>query len=146
MTTKWPQLNALPTLENAAFAGVYRVDIPQAEHLAQTGARLGFHLARADLSACGAHKTQMLNELSHCLAMPATCARNWDALEDGLNDLSWLPAGGYVIIASADPRLPAVATALEILQTSCRQWAARRIPMWVFILDTGNSSTKEPDL
>jgi len=88
---------------------------------------------------------RVLSKLSQCLDMPPSCARNWDALEDGLNDLSWLPAGGYVIIANADPRLPAIATALEILQTSCRQWAVRDIPMWVLILDAGNSSTKEPD-
>ena len=59
------------------------------------------------------------------LAFPGYYGRNWDAFEEMVNDLSWLPAAGYVILydyvyrfAAAQPE--AWQVALAILQSAGR--------------------------
>ena len=48
-------------------------------------------------------KEDLLRRLSEEMKFPSYFGSNWDALEECLNDLSWLPARGYVIqFANAD--------------------------------------------
>src|SRR5215470_11349838 len=44
-------------------------------------------------------KDGLLFELARALEFPAGSGRNWDALEELLADLEWLPATGYLIVA-----------------------------------------------
>jgi RNAse (barnase) inhibitor barstar len=65
-------------------------------------------------------KAALLDEIASALAFPDWFGRNWDALDDCLGDLSWLPVGPISLVW-ADPRSlrdadpPSYATAIEIL-------------------------------
>jgi hypothetical protein len=76
----------------------------------------------------GATKRVLLDEMARVLAFPTHFGRTWDALEDCLTDLEWLPAPGYrLVIPSADrllPRRPAdYATFVTLLEDVGRAWA-----------------------
>jgi hypothetical protein len=75
---------------------------------------------------CGT-KRALLNELARVLAFPTHFGRTWDALEDCLTDLEWLPGAGYrLVIRAADrllPRDPAgYATLVALLTDVGRAW------------------------
>jgi hypothetical protein len=77
-------------------------------------------------------KGGLLDELARALEFPAHFGRNWDALEDCLNDLSWLEADGYVIgVTSAHAVLAREEpeeydTFVSILEAAGREWATPR--------------------
>ena len=56
----------------------------------------------------------LFDELDRGLRFPSYFGRNWDAVDECLRDLSWLPAEGYVLVVVGaerlwrrDPRMPA---------------------------------------
>lgn len=66
-------------------------------------------------------KTTLLHALYQSCEMPAYFGFNWDALQDSLNDFSWRPAKGYVLVfrnfALLETRAPEDAkTFLEIAE------------------------------
>ena len=72
-------------------------------------------------------KRALLDELGRALAFPAHFGRNWDALEDCLTDLGWLPARGYWLVVTAADRLlvrdpEGYATFLAVLEDVGRAW------------------------
>ena len=72
-------------------------------------------------------KRALLAELARVLDFPAHFGRNWDALEDCLTDLGWLPAAGYRLVVSAADRLLArdaagYATLVALLEDVGRAW------------------------
>ena len=76
----------------------------------------------------GRTKRALLDELGRVLEFPAHFGRNWDALEDCLTDLGWLPGAGYwLVVLAADrllPRDPAgYATLVALLEDVGRAWA-----------------------
>jgi hypothetical protein len=50
-------------------------------------------------------KARLLDELARALAFPPHFGQSWDALEDCLTDLEWLPAAGYRLVVVAADRL-----------------------------------------
>jgi hypothetical protein len=57
---------------------------------------------------------KLLDALAVGFSFPGYFGRNWDAVDECLRDLSWLPADGYVLVVAGaerfwrrDPRLPA---------------------------------------
>jgi RNAse (barnase) inhibitor barstar len=64
----------------------------------------GFVAARLDGRRCRT-KRALLDELARDLGFPAHFGRTWDALEDCLTDLEWLPAAGYRLVITAADRL-----------------------------------------
>jgi RNAse (barnase) inhibitor barstar len=90
----------------------------------------GFAFRRIDGSRCRT-KAALLKELARVLAFPAHFGRNWDALEDCLTDLDWLPADGYLLwFARADALLAGreadYATLVDLLDSIGRAWATRQ--------------------
>lgn len=85
-------MNALPL--TVQHNGVYRAP-PQA--LAAETAAL--QRLAADLG-CATGKKAALRALARALSVPATFGGNWDALNDALQDLSWLPQQGIVLTLS----------------------------------------------
>jgi len=84
-----------------------------------------------------------LKEFSRALEFPDYCGCNWDALEECLTDLEWLPAKGYVVlITDAQAVIPdeeeEYETLLEILNDVGEAWSkgqtssGRRAPFHVF--------------
>ena len=73
-------------------------------------------------------KRALLAELARALEFPAHFGRTWDALEDCLTDLDWLPGAGYCLVVHAADRLLArdetgYATFVALLQDVGRAWA-----------------------
>ena len=73
-------------------------------------------------------KRALLDELARALGFPAHFGRTWDALEDCLTDLGWLPGAGYRLVVLAADRLltrdPAgYATVVALLEDVGRAWA-----------------------
>ena len=73
-------------------------------------------------------KRALLGELSRALGFPAHFGRTWDALEDCLTDLGWLPGAGYRLIILAADRLLArdpagYTTFVALLDDVGRAWA-----------------------
>ena len=72
-------------------------------------------------------KEKLLAILAQRLKFPPWAGRNWDALEELLRDLSWLPHGPVTLIHSDLPFGPGGehrSTYLAILGEACRYWAA----------------------
>ena len=73
-------------------------------------------------------KRALLAEMARVLGFPAHFGRTWDALEDCLTDLGWLPGRGYRLIVLAADRLLArdpvgYATFVALLADIGRAWA-----------------------
>jgi RNAse (barnase) inhibitor barstar len=72
-------------------------------------------------------KQALLAEMARGLGFPAHFGGTWDALEDCLTDLDWLPATGYRLVILAADRLlrqePAsYATLVALLEDVGRAW------------------------
>ena len=91
----------------------------------------GYHIAEITIGEAG--KEQLLNELAAALRFPAYFGHNWDALEECLKDLSWLPAQGYIVWLKDSTRLwqlqtSVAGTLVEIVLGAAEWWARKRIP------------------
>jgi hypothetical protein len=64
----------------------------------------GVVLRRLDGGTCRT-KRALLAELARALEFPAYVGRNWDALEEALGDLEWLPAAGYALVIDGAEQL-----------------------------------------
>ena len=77
------------------------------------------------------NKSGLLSEFARALEFPADSGPNWDAFEELLADLEWLPATGYLILVTdADELLaddPADYDAfIEIVKAVAGEWASPR--------------------
>lgn len=73
-------------------------------------------------------KADLMNEFAAVLQFPSYFGHNWDALDECLADLEWLPGAGYVfVIRHALNTLQndddAFQTLLQVLDSSGREWA-----------------------
>ena len=83
-------------------------------------------------------KEQLLDAFARPLSFPVTFGRNWDALADALQDLSWHPAGAYVFhVQDASQAKRALAaqwvTLLEILSATAMYWKSHGRPFIVMV-------------
>lgn len=97
----------------------------------------------------------LFNEFARALAFPDYFGHNWDALEECLADLEWLPAKGYILlITDTQAVLPEVEedydTLLEILDDAGEAWSkghtadGRSAPFHVvFIIDEQDKSRRK---
>ncbi|MCC6169896.1 MAG: barstar family protein [Caldilineaceae bacterium] len=83
-------------------------------------------------------KASFLRAAGQALDFPAYAGHNWDAFEELVNDLSWAPARGYVILyedayhfAAAQPA--AWQTARAVLQAAVAEWSEQQIPLVVLL-------------
>lgn len=68
-------------------------------------------------------------EMANVLAFPDYFGHNWDALEECLADLEWLPGKGYVLLFTSADQILAddddeFATLLEVLSDAGEAWAS----------------------
>ncbi len=105
-------------------------------HCAEAAMR-GAQCLRVDLEGC-ADKQELLARISDALAFPDWFGGNWDALFDCLNDMSWMPAEGYLLVLeNADEFLrdspDAFAVARSIFEDAAAAWHARGVEMSVLV-------------
>ena len=90
----------------------------------------GLRRRRLDGRRCRT-KRALLDEAARVLKFPPHFGRTWDALEDCLTDLTWLPGSGYRLVITAADRLLArnpahYATFVALLEDVGRAWGYRR--------------------
>ncbi|TXH77641.1 MAG: hypothetical protein E6Q88_00770 [Lysobacteraceae bacterium] len=129
------ELGAL--LADASQAGAYFVDVRDREALIEAGGTLKFSVLPVDLRGCDHAQTALLS-IAEVLRFPDWFGENLDALSDCLNDLSWLPAEGYVMVLehAEDWRAREPDTfdaAVEIFNETAARWAEMRVPFWAFV-------------
>jgi hypothetical protein len=124
----------LQRLSDASKSGVYKSSRSD-EILAATH---GSGLRVTSIGLAGAKdRDAILARIAKALAFPAWFGGNWDALEDCLGDLAWIPAGGHVLLidgagdALASDRKPLV----DVLASTAAFWAERKRPFFAVFLD-----------
>jgi hypothetical protein len=127
-------------LDDAARAGLRRIERADIETLCDAGRAAGLYCARLDLADCRC-KGDLLNGLAQELRFPTWFGHNWDALADCLDDLEWLPGSGYLLVLENPSGLSSAVPkdfdlALDILAIAARKWGERGTPFWVFIVAT----------
>lgn len=78
---------------------------------------------------------------------PDYFGENWDAFNDCINDLSWLPANGYLLLYTQPDNFAQNAPqeweiALDIFQEVVEYWAGTDTPMYI-LLQTDNLTRNE---
>ena len=86
-------------------------------------------------------KAGFLRAGAAALSFPAYSGHNWDAFEESLADLSWLPARGRVLLydhpAPFIRRAPRDwAVARDILAAAADRWRDSPTPLWVLLRRT----------
>lgn len=90
----------------------------------------GFHVTIVRGAKCK-NRESLFVEFARALSFPDYFGHNWDAVEECLADLEWLPARGYVVIvtdaeqvlAKDDEEYP---TFIDILNDAGESWSSRR--------------------
>ncbi len=84
----------------------------------------GAHVAR--IPAGIDSKAALFRALVPALALPGWSGANWDALEEGLKDLSWIAAKTVALVHEDVPSLPKkeLATYLAVLSDAVSDWKA----------------------
>jgi len=101
---------------------------PSEDELEQRGiALVRIHADRVE------DETGLLDALADGFSFPDYFGRNWDAVDECLRDLSWLPADGYVLVVRGaddlwrrNPRLPAKLVRSWLF--CAERWARRDTP------------------
>lgn len=134
MNAQGMELSALLTA--ADQAGAYFADLRDREDLVEAGNALHYAVVPVDLRGCESGGTA-LAQIAEALRFPDWFGGNWDALADCVNDLSWWPSEGYVLVLehASDWRAhdrESFDTALEIFGEASVRWAEDRVPFWTF--------------
>jgi hypothetical protein len=109
---------------------------------------LGFDCTHVDLAGC-TEKSEFLARLARALEFPARFGPNWDGFADGITDLGWRPAPGYVLILEHAHELQEIEpevfdTALAILADAASVWHARGAELHVFVATADPASAIRP--
>lgn len=83
-------------------------------------------------------KASFLQAVATAMEFPAYFRPNWDAFEECVNDLSWAPAQGYVILFDHAGRFELSAprdwaTAMDIFEDAVASWRSAGTPMYVLV-------------
>lgn len=107
----------------------------------------GFKIAELN-GATMAGDAALFTALGQAFHFPDYFGKNWDALDELLRDMEWLPASGYVIIvAHADTlwkKAPGVLTRLvESVAFVSEEWAKDAIPFHLILTGKGGLAPKD---
>lgn len=128
--------------------GVFFVVEEDLDGLSGSANEHGLFLARISLKDC-LGKEALLDRLQAALKLPASFGRNWDALADVMRDLSWLKAGGYVILFDHAQDLREgnqddFDTLLDVLDEAAEEWLDQAVPFFAFFA-LPESAFDDPD-
>lgn len=125
-------------LLDSANGGVYAAPASATE-LQQVAVACGLAWFEIDLANV-ADKAAFLARCQLAFSLPPSFGYNWDALADCLEDLSWQPARGYVVICCNGGEFARrssgdFAVALEVLAAAALYWLAQG-KMFMVLVDT----------
>jgi len=106
--------------------------VTKAEAVAPTDIkRAGLELAHIDAGNLVGER-DLLSSLAAELRFPSYYGVNWDALDECLRDLSWLPARGYVIQVSKAAEMwlrltPTAGKLIEVSLAAAEAWAGKGV-------------------
>lgn len=121
-------------LADAGRAGLHLIAVEDLDGLLRTARAAALEVRRIDLRGC-VGKAAWLERVAQVMDFPPTFGHNWDALEDSLRDLSWLPAAGYALFVRCDAPERVGRNwdvLLDVLEAAAADWAGRGVPFWVF--------------
>jgi hypothetical protein len=116
-------------LQDASRSGVYRAGRADELLEAVRGSKLVLAKIRFDA------KEQLLKNIAAALQFPGWFGQNWDALEDSLTDLSWLGAGGHVLLFENPRPDDDLGVLMDVLRSSAEWWAGRGKPFFAVFID-----------
>ena len=84
--------------------------------------------------------TTLFREIAKAFQFPDYFGHNWDALDECLGDLDWIPATGYVVIWQNASNLLSHAssdflTLLDVFQYAAQEWQQKGVRMELHIID-----------
>jgi len=96
-------------------------------------------------------RERFLTEAGRVMQFPDYYGMNWDAFDECVRDLSWLPAHGYVVLfdhfdqlAQSDPA--AWDTVRESFHFAIEEWRDERIPFYVLLRGSASAAPGVPHL
>lgn len=109
-------------------------EAPDAQHMIDAKMKLFNFDAANKLS-----EQTFLSQIAVAMQFPEYFGNNWDALDECLRDLSWVPASGYVLVVHNARHLwkhsPEIAGKfVESWLFAAEQWATERIPFHLIFL------------
>lgn len=118
---------------DAAESGVYRV--ARAAWIADAARGYGLAVACVRLER-GGGKDALLEALAAVLQFPRWFGGNWDALEDCLCDLSWLPPSGRLLLIEGAQAMAQndLRVLCEILSSVAQFWKDRGRPFFAVLV------------
>ena len=125
-------------LKNIAEAGAHQLNC-SLDELRASAAQAQFSLFEVDMAQLQS-KGEFLAELAQAIHAPDWFGNNWDAMADALNDISWQPAAGYILVlhnSGEQQSLPVTDYSImqEILLDTVVFWKAEGKPFWVFFVE-----------
>lgn len=88
-----------------------------------------------------------MTEIADALSFPSYFGKNWDALDECLRDLEWLPANGYLIFfekvdtfAITEPH--SFAIALRVFKWAIEHWESHGVPMFILLSGSPEVSSR----
>lgn len=128
---------AAELLADATQGGAYFVDARDRTALIEAAGTLGLVVVTIDCTLA-AGRDAGLARMAQALQFPEWFGANWDALQDCLGDLSWLPGTGYLLVLDhtggwreAEP--DDFAILLDVLDAAAADWATRGVPFWALL-------------
>src|SRR5690349_1619173 len=128
--------NHTSLLDGGLPPGVYRLQSGiAADELCRRAEEAGARCVQLDGRTI-ADKASFLAACAQALRFPAYFGRNWDALDELLADLSWLPPAPTVVLYDDAARFARQApgewaTALDVLRTAVEYWQTTPTPLYV---------------
>lgn len=124
-------------LADPSQAGAFFVDARDSDAMVEAAETLDYEVLRIDLAACH-DKAGALELIGEALQFPDWVGDNWDALADALNDLSWLPANGYLLLLEHTSAWRGRAAEdfdmlLGILNETGATWAGQDTAFWALL-------------
>ncbi len=94
-------------------------------------------------------KLRFLAVAARTLDFPSWFGANWDAFEDCVTDLEWVPAPAYVVLLENMERFAQRAprdfdTALRILEAAAEFWSEKGVPFHVLVSGVQTASAPLP--
>jgi RNAse (barnase) inhibitor barstar len=94
----------------------------------------GFVVKTINGKMCKSEK-QLFSEFARIFEFPSYFGRNWDALDECITDLEWMPAHGYLILINNADEVLANAEGkydvlLRVLKRAGEEWATPQAGQW----------------